>query len=83
MKEKENLYTYKIDMIGNVILYKKIDGNETVYLQGDDATMFLRDMEETEKVWDKSTEFLRGVLKSNFKDIDGHISYIISEYFLN
>ena len=71
-------YKYSTDKIGGVILF---NSDKSLYLQGDDARIFIKDIEETEKVWDTGTDMCRDILKNNFVNLEGHISYIISHYF--
>jgi hypothetical protein len=71
-------YKYSIDKIGGVILF---NSDKSLYLQGDDARIFIEDIEETEQVWDTGTDMCRDILKNNFVNLEGHISYIISHYF--
>jgi len=71
-------YKYSTDKIGGVILF---NSDKSLYLQGDDARIFIEDIEETEQVWDTGTDMCRDILKNNFVNLEGHISYIISHYF--
>ena len=71
-------YTYSTDEIGGVTLFNSY---KSLYLQGDDARIFIKDIEETEQVWDTGTDMCRDILKNNFVNLEGHISYIISHYF--
>ena len=71
-------YKYSTDKIGGVILF---NSDKSLYLQGDDARIFIKDIEETEQVWDTGTDMCRDILKNNFVNLEGHISYIISHYF--
>jgi len=71
-------YKYSTDKIGGVILF---NSDKSLYLQGDDARIFIKDIEETEQVWDTGTDMCRDILKNNFVNLEGHISYIISQYF--
>ena len=71
-------YKYSTDKIGGVILF---NSDKSLYLQGDDARIFIKDIEETEQVWDYGTDMCRDILKNNFVNLEGHISYIISHYF--
>ena len=74
-------YTYATDKIGGVILSLSNNNEVSVYLQGDDANIFLDELKETEKVWDTGTDMCKDILKRNFVDYEGHVSYIISQYF--
>ncbi len=60
---------------------KRVDNTTNVYLQGDDAALFLKEVQETEDVWENSTDMTKDILKRNFESIEGHVSYIISQYF--
>ena len=71
-------YTYATDKIGGVILSNSY---KFLYLQGDDARIFIKDIEETEQVWDYGTDMCRDILKNTFVNLEGHVSYIISHYF--
>ena len=71
-------YKYSTDKIGGVILF---NSDKSLYLQGDDARIFIKDIEETEQVWDTGTDMCKDILKNNFVNLEGHISYIISHYF--
>jgi hypothetical protein len=71
-------YKYSTDKIGGVILF---NSDKSLYLQGDDARIFIKDIEETEQVWDTGTDMCRDILENNFVNLEGHISYIISQYF--
>ena len=71
-------YTYSTDEIGGVTLFNSY---KSLYLQGDDARIFIKDIKETEQVWDTGTVMCRDILKNNFVDLEGHVSYIISHYF--
>ena len=89
MKKRQNAYIYTVwPNSGNAVtlwLYskasKRVDNTVNVYLQGDDAALFLKEVEETEDVWENSTDMTKDILKRNFEDLAGHVSYIISQYF--
>lgn len=91
MKKQQKSYIYTVwptQYSGNAVtlwLYsqasKRVDNTTNVYLQGDDAALFLKEVKETEDVWENSTDMTKDILMRNFESIDGHISYIISQYF--
>ena len=89
MKKQQKAYIYTVwPRSGNSVtlwLYskasKRVDNTVNVYLQGDDAALFLKEVKETEDVWENSTDMTKDILKKNFESVDGHISYIISQYF--
>lgn len=87
MKKEQKSYIYTVDHFGGVTLWlyskelKRVDNTVNVFLQGDDAALFLKEVEETEDVWENSTDMTKDILKRNFENIEGHVSYIISQYF--
>lgn len=80
-------YSYERDNMGGIILYPPICwfGEEPYepsrYLQGDDAQKLIKDIQDTEKVWENGSEMTREILQRNFESVEGQISYIISQYF--
>lgn len=86
MKKQQKSYIYTVSPDGVTLwLYskasKRVDNTTNVYLQGDDAALFLKEVQETEDVWENGTDMTKDILKNNFENIEGHISYIISQYF--
>lgn len=89
MKKQQKAYIYTVwPNSGNAVtlwLYskasKRVDNTVNVYLQGDDAALFLKEVQETEYIWENSIGITKSILKRNFKDLAGHVSYIISQYF--
>lgn len=86
MKKEQKSYIYTVNPDGvSLWLYskasKRVNNEVNVYLQGDDAALFLKEVEETEDVWENSTDMTKDILKRNFESIEGHVSYIISQYF--
>ena len=89
MKKRQKAYIYTVwprsDNAVTLWLYskssKRVDNTVNVFLQGDDAALFLKEVKETEDVWENSTDMTKDILMRNFESIDGHISYIISQYF--
>ena len=86
MKKEQKSYIYTVSPDGvSLWLYSKasrrVNNEVNVYLQGDDAALFLKEVKETEDVWENSTDMTKDILKRNFEDLAGHVSYIISQYF--
>lgn len=86
MKKQQKSYIYTVSSYGiTLLLYsqasKRVDNTVNVFLQGDDADLFLKEVQETEDVWENSTDMTKDILKRNFESIEGHVSYIISQYF--
>ena len=89
MKKQQKSYIYTVwPNSGNAVtlwLYskasKRVDNTVNVYLQGDDAALFLKEVQQTEYIWENSIGITKDILKRNFESIEGHVSYIISQYF--
>ena len=89
MKKQQKSYIYTVwPNSGNAVtlwLYsqasKRVDNTTNVYLQGDDAALFLKEVQETEDVWENGTDMTKEILKKTFGNIENHVSYIISMYF--
>ena len=89
MKKRQKSYIYTVwprsDNAVTLWLYskssKRVDNTVNVFLQGDDAALFLKEVKETEDVWENSIGITKDILKRNFEDLAGHVSYIISQYF--
>ena len=88
MKKEQKSYIYTVWPNSSAItlwLYskasKRVDNTTNVYLQGDDAALFLKEVQETEDVWENGTDMTKDILKKTFGNIENHVSYIISMYF--
>lgn len=86
MKKEQKSYIYTVNPDGvSLWLYskasKRVNNEVNVYLQGDDAALFLKEVKDTEDVWENGTDMTKDILKKNFEDLAGHVSYIISFYF--
>jgi hypothetical protein len=88
MKKEQKSYIYTVWPNSSAItlwLYskasKRVDNTTNVYLQGDDAALFLKEVQETEDVWENGTDMTKEILKKTFGNIENHVSYIISMYF--
>lgn len=86
MKKEQKSYIYTVSPDGvSLWLYSKasrrVNNEVNVYLQGDDAALFLKEVKDTEDVWENSKDMTKDILKRNFESIEGHVSYIISQYF--
>jgi hypothetical protein len=88
MKKQQKSYIYTVWPNSSAItlwLYskasKRVDNTTNVYLQGDDAALFLKEVKDTEDVWENGTDMTKEILKKTFGNIENHVSYIISMYF--
>ena len=76
MKKEQKSYIYTVwPNSGNAVtlwLYskasKRVDNTTNVYLQGDDAALFLKEVQETEDVWENSTDMTKDILKRKKKN---------------
>jgi hypothetical protein len=89
MKKEQKSYIYTVwpNSANAVTLWlyskasKRVDNTTNVYLQGDDAALFLKEVKDTEDVWENGTDMTKEILKKTFGNIENHVSYIISMYF--
>ena len=80
MKKRQKSYIYTVwprsDNAVTLWLYskssKRVDNTVNVFLQGDDAALFLKEVKETEDVWENSTDMTKDILMRNFERLREH-----------